>query len=48
MIKSVVERELIEVIKSIKLLVLDVDGVLTNGRIIYDFEGRELRFFNGN
>ena len=33
-------------IKRIKLLVLDVDGVLTDGRIIYDSEGRDLKFFD--
>jgi 3-deoxy-D-manno-octulosonate 8-phosphate phosphatase (KDO 8-P phosphatase) len=41
-----IDHELKEKIKRIKLLVLDVDGVLTDGRIIYDFEGRELRFFD--
>jgi 3-deoxy-D-manno-octulosonate 8-phosphate phosphatase (KDO 8-P phosphatase) len=35
-----------EKVKRVKLLVLDVDGVLTDGRIIYDFEGREQRFFD--
>ncbi|MDY6863691.1 MAG: HAD-IIIA family hydrolase [Thermodesulfobacteriota bacterium] len=30
----------------IKLLLLDVDGVMTDGRIIYDDEGRELKFFH--
>lgn len=30
----------------IKVLVLDVDGVLTDGSIIYDGEGRELKSFN--
>lgn len=29
-----------------KLLVLDVDGVLTDGRIIMDHEGRELKAFD--
>ncbi|MFH1406862.1 MAG: HAD-IIIA family hydrolase [Candidatus Omnitrophota bacterium] len=29
-----------------RLLVLDVDGVLTDGRIIYDSKGNELKFFN--
>lgn len=29
-----------------KLLVLDVDGVLTGGEIIYDDHGRELKIFN--
>jgi len=33
----------------VELLVLDVDGVLTDGSIIYDDEGRELkRFFVGD
>lgn len=32
--------------KNIKLLILDVDGVLTNGQIIYDSNGHELKFFN--
>lgn len=30
----------------IKLLLLDVDGVLTDGRIIYDSHGRDSRFFD--
>jgi len=33
-------------LKKIKLLVLDVDGVLTDGRIYFDDEGRENRAFN--
>jgi 3-deoxy-D-manno-octulosonate 8-phosphate phosphatase (KDO 8-P phosphatase) len=32
--------------KSIKLLLLDVDGVLTDGRIIYDSKGRDSKFFD--
>jgi 3-deoxy-D-manno-octulosonate 8-phosphate phosphatase (KDO 8-P phosphatase) len=32
--------------RAIRLLLLDVDGVLTDGRIIYDGAGRELKFFN--
>lgn len=32
--------------KKIKLLMLDVDGVLTDGRIIYDNFGDELKCFN--
>jgi len=32
--------------KKIKLLILDVDGVLTDGRIIYDNFGGEIKFFN--
>lgn len=34
--------------KKIKLLILDVDGVLTDGRIIYDNFGDEIKFFNVN
>jgi len=30
----------------IKLLLLDVDGVLTDGRIIYDSRGRDSKFFD--
>ena len=32
--------------KKIKLLILDVDGVLTRGEIIYDSAGRDLKIFN--
>ena len=31
---------------AIKLLVLDIDGVLTDGRVIYDEQGREIKFFD--
>lgn len=34
--------------KKVKLLILDVDGVLTDGRIVYDNFGDELKFFNVN
>jgi 3-deoxy-D-manno-octulosonate 8-phosphate phosphatase (KDO 8-P phosphatase) len=33
-------------IRQIRLLVLDVDGVMTDGRIIMDHEGRETKNFN--
>jgi 3-deoxy-D-manno-octulosonate 8-phosphate phosphatase (KDO 8-P phosphatase) len=32
--------------KKIKLLILDVDGVLTDGRIVYDNFGNEIKCFN--
>ena len=32
--------------KKIKMLILDVDGVMTDGRIIYDSKGNELKCFN--
>jgi len=40
--------ELIERAKKIKLLVLDVDGVLTDGRIIYGNYGDEIKNFDVN
>ncbi len=30
----------------VELLILDIDGVLTDGRVIYDAEGRELKVFD--
>lgn len=39
-------QSLIRKIKKIKLLLLDVDGVLTDGRIIYDSCGRDLKLFD--
>ncbi|MBE9486062.1 MAG: HAD-IIIA family hydrolase [Desulfuromonadales bacterium] len=35
-----------EKLAKIRLLLLDVDGVLTDGRIIYDNQGNELKAFN--
>ena len=40
------EKELQEIAKGIKLLILDVDGVLTDGSIILDNEGNEHKIFN--
>ena len=33
-------------LKRIRLLAMDVDGVLTDGRLIYDTQGRELKAFH--
>ncbi len=33
-------------LQKVKLLLLDVDGVLTDGRIVYDSRGSELKFFD--
>lgn len=40
------EERIIERVKKVRLLMLDVDGVLTDGRIIYDSSGRELKLFD--
>ena len=33
-------------LKNVKLLILDVDGVMTNGQIILDHEGKEIKVFD--
>ncbi len=40
------EESLLNKIKKIKLLLLDVDGVLTDGKIVYDSRGRDSKFFD--
>jgi 3-deoxy-D-manno-octulosonate 8-phosphate phosphatase (KDO 8-P phosphatase) len=40
------EKELLEIAKNIKCLILDVDGVLTDGGIILDNEGNEFKTFH--
>lgn len=46
MLNMEVQESLKERAKKIKLLLLDVDGVLTDGRIIYDSKGRDSKFFD--
>ena len=41
-----IKKNIKEKLKRIKLLILDVDGVMTDGRIIMDNEGRETKNFN--
>jgi 3-deoxy-D-manno-octulosonate 8-phosphate phosphatase (KDO 8-P phosphatase) len=41
-----VKQELRGLASKVKLLLLDVDGVLTDGRIIYDSRGRDSKFFD--
>ena len=40
------KKNIKKLFKKIKLLILDVDGVLTRGEIIYDSAGRDLKIFN--
>lgn len=40
------EKKIIEKLKKIKMLMLDVDGVMTDGRITMDSDGREMKNFN--
>jgi 3-deoxy-D-manno-octulosonate 8-phosphate phosphatase (KDO 8-P phosphatase) len=41
-----VKKNITEKLKKIKLLILDVDGVMTDGRIIMDDKGREIKNFH--
>lgn len=38
--------ETLSELEEVKLLVVDVDGVLTDGTIAFDSEGRDIKFFN--
>ncbi len=40
------DKDIAEIAKNIKLLILDVDGVLTDGSIIIDSKGNEIKNFN--
>ncbi len=40
------EETILNKARKIKLLLLDVDGVLTDGRIIYDSRGHDAKFFD--
>ena len=40
------EEYILEKAKKVKLLLLDVDGVLTDGCIIYDSRGHDMKFFD--
>jgi len=40
------EKEVLDKAKKIKLILLDVDGVLTDGGVIYGADGEELKIFD--
>ena len=46
MLDAGIKEDLREKARKIRLLLLDVDGVLTDGRIIYDSRGRDMKFFD--
>jgi len=41
-----IPQDILERAKRVKLLILDIDGVMTDGRIIYSIYGDELKFFD--
>ena len=43
---EVLRDDILEKLKTIRWLVLDVDGVLTDGRVILDNNGEEMKHFN--
>ncbi len=45
-LRKVSQKILFQKARKIRLLLLDVDGVLTDGRILYDEKGREVKFFH--
>jgi len=40
------DTQIYQIFKKVRLLIVDVDGVLTDGRIVYSSNGEELKFFN--
>jgi 3-deoxy-D-manno-octulosonate 8-phosphate phosphatase (KDO 8-P phosphatase) len=46
MVIEVTDERLLEKIRKVKLLILDVDGVMTDGRIIIDDAGQESKQFD--
>jgi 3-deoxy-D-manno-octulosonate 8-phosphate phosphatase (KDO 8-P phosphatase) len=46
MVKEITEESLLNKIRKVKLLILDVDGVLTDGRIVMDDAGLESKQFD--
>jgi 3-deoxy-D-manno-octulosonate 8-phosphate phosphatase (KDO 8-P phosphatase) len=43
---ATIEPGLLEKARRIRLLALDVDGVLTDGRLYFDHDGKEMKAFN--
>ena len=41
-----IKSEVVEKAKRVKFLVVDIDGVMTDGRIVYSIYGDELKFFD--
>jgi 3-deoxy-D-manno-octulosonate 8-phosphate phosphatase (KDO 8-P phosphatase) len=46
MFENEIKSNLRDKARKVKILLLDVDGVLTDGRIIYDSRGRDSKFFD--
>jgi len=44
--QETVDSEIIDRARKVRVLILDIDGVLTDGRIVYSPYGEELKFFD--
>ena len=40
------KKEIVEIARKIKLIILDVDGVMTDGSLYFDNQGQEFKAFN--
>jgi len=45
-VEGIIEERLMEKMRNVRLLILDVDGVMTDGKIIIDDLGNEAKHFN--
>ena len=41
-----ISQDILDRVKRVKLLIIDIDGVMTDGHIIYSIYGDELKFFD--
>ena len=41
-----ISREIVEKARRVKIMITDIDGVMTDGRIVYSIYGDELKFFD--
>ena len=46
MFENEIKSNLRDKARKVKILLLDVDGVLTDGRIVYDSRGHDMKFFD--
>lgn len=46
--KPELEQEMLQKAKKVKVILMDVDGVLTNGDIVYNSNGEEIKHFNAH
>lgn len=45
-LSEVIEESVVEILKNVELVAMDVDGVLTDGRLTFSEQGREIKSFH--